>query len=83
MNAAEIRSDLFKKMETMSLPQLKEFYGIFQNFFNSNEGAEEWGSMTAQQKAKIEKGIAQADAGAVKPLSEVTSRLRQKHRLHG
>ncbi len=79
MNAAEIRSDLFKKIETMNLPQLKEFYGVLQNYFNSGDLHHEWASMTGQQKAKIERGIAQADAGRVKPVEEVTARLRKKY----
>ena len=83
MNAAEIKWDLLRKIETMSITQLKEFYGVLQNHFNSNDSAEEWSSMTTQQKAKIEKGIAQADAGMTKPLNEITSRLRQEYGMHG
>ncbi len=83
MNSAEIKSDLLKRIEGMSIAQLKEFYGLFQNYFNSKNNVEEWDKMTAQQKAKIERGIAQADAGNTKPLNEVTSRLRQKYGLNG
>ena len=83
MSAAEIRTDLLKKIETMSPSRLKEFYGLFQNYSNSNDTPEEWTIMTALQKAKIEKGIAQADAGITRPLNEVTARLRQKYGLNG
>ena len=82
MNSAEIRSDLLKKIGTMSVAQLKEFYSVVQNYFNSNEIAEGCIKMTVSQKEKIEKGIVQADAGNTKPLSEITNRLRQKHRLN-
>ena len=61
MSAAEIKADLLKKIERMSPSLLKEFYGLFQNYLNSNDTPEEWTTMTALQKAKIEKGIAQAD----------------------
>jgi hypothetical protein len=83
MNAAEIRSELLKKIDAMSITQLKEFYGLFQNYFFGNDILDEWDSMTAQQKAKIEKGIAQADHGNTKPLNEVTTRLRRKYKLNG
>jgi hypothetical protein len=82
MNAAEIRTDLLNKIETMNIAQLKEFYGLLHNYFNSSAD-EEWNNLTAPQKAKIEKGIAQADAGITKPIQEVTSRLRHKYGLNG
>ena len=83
MSAAEIRTDLLKKIETMSPSRLKEFYGLFQHYSNSHDTPEEWTIMTALQKAKIEKGIAQADAGITRPLNEITMRLRQKYGLNG
>jgi len=83
MNATEIRSELLKKIDAMSIAQLKEFYGLFQNYFTGSDIAEEWRAMPAPQKAKIEKGITQADAGNTKPLNVVTTRLRQKYGLNG
>jgi len=83
MSAAEIRTDLLKKIETKSPSRLNEFYGLFQNYSDSHDTPEEWAAMTALQKAKIEKGIAQADAGITRPLNEVTARLRQKYGLNG
>jgi hypothetical protein len=41
MNAAEIKSDLFEKIEHMNLTQLREFYGLLHNYFNSKESVEE------------------------------------------
>lgn len=83
MNAAQIRLELLEKIEPMTIPQLKEFYGFFQNYFNNKDIAEGWDNLTTLHKAKIEQGIAQADAGNTKPLREVTSRLRQKYKLNG
>ena len=78
MKGAEIKLDLLRKMEGLNVRQLKEVYGLLQNYFNSNETVEEWVSMTSAQKEKIEKGIKQADANITKPLAEVTTRLRRK-----
>jgi hypothetical protein len=83
MTATEIRSDLFKKIEHMSAAQLKEFYGIILNYFNSHESITEWKNLNAEQLAKIEKSLAQADEKNVKPISTVTSRLRRKYGLNG
>ncbi len=83
MKAAEIRSDLLKKIEHMNAAQLKTVYGLMENYFNSTDDTEEWDALTLQQKEKIKKGIAQADAGNTKPLSSVVARLRKKYGLHG
>ncbi len=83
MKAIEIKSDLFNKIERLNLRQLKEVYGLFQNYFNSNETVEEWNNMSPRLKEKIENGIQEADANIVKPLPEVTARLRRKYGVHG
>ena len=83
MKAGEIRSDLLNKIEHMNLAQLKAFYGLLQNYFNSNEHVENWDTMTAMQRKKIEKGITEADSGKTKPLTEIVYRLKQKYGLNG
>ncbi len=82
MKTADIRLDLVQKIEKMSGQQLKDIYGLLQNYFNSEDSIEEWDLLTAQQKEKIEIGIRQADAGQTKPINEVTGRLRRKYGLN-
>ncbi len=82
MNSAEIRSDLLNKIEHSSVHQLKEIYGLLQNYFNGS-GTEEWDQLSSYQKEKIEKGIREADKGITKPLNEVTARLRRKYASNG
>ncbi len=82
MKAAELRSDLLKKIETMNLTQLKEFYGVLQNYFNNSDLQEEWTMMTPKQRSKIEKGFPRADAGRVKTQKEISTRLRKKYSVY-
>jgi hypothetical protein len=82
MNAAQLRSDLFKTIEAMNVQQLKDIYGLLQNYFNSNDNSEDRDTLTTAQKKAIEIGIKQADMGMTTPLSEVTSALRKKYGLN-
>ncbi len=83
MKSAEIRSNLLHEIEGLNAHQLKAVYGLFQNYFNSIESYEEWATLSAQQKEKIEIGIQQANAGNTKPLSVVSARLKAKYGLNG
>ncbi len=81
MKAAELRSDLLHKIEELNFNQLKDIYGLFQNYLNSKESVEDWDELTLPQQKKIKAGIEQDNAGNTKPVAEVISRLRQKYGL--
>jgi hypothetical protein len=83
MTASELKLDLLQKIEALDKRQLNDIYGMLQNYFNSNETAEEWETLSDQQKEKIELGLRQADEGFTKPVAEVTSKLRKKYGLNG
>ena len=83
MTNAAIRSDLLHKIEGLNAQQLKQFYGLIQNYLNGIESTEEWHSLTNLQKEKIETGIRQANEGMTRPVAKVTERLRRKHGLNG
>ena len=83
MKAAELRSDLLHKIEELNFHQLKDIYGLFQNYLNGKESVEDWDQLTLPQRQKIEAGVKQANAGQTKPLTEVTARLRKKYGLNG
>jgi predicted transcriptional regulator len=83
MKAAELRSDLLHKIEGLNLHQLKDVYGLFQNYINGQESVEDWDQLTLAQRQEIEVGIRQANAGQTTPLSEVTAGLRKKYGLNG
>ena len=74
--------DLWSKIEGLNMHQLKEVYGLLQNYFNSKDAVDEWDQLTALEKAKIEAGILQADEGNTKPVAEVLLRLRKKYGIN-
>ncbi len=82
MNTAELRSELLHTIEHMNIAQLKEFYGLLQNYINSSS-TEEWDSLTALQKEKIERSIMLANEGKTIPLLTATSRLKRKYSSNG
>ena len=82
MKTAELRSDLLHKIEGLNTHQLKDIYGLFQNYINSNDTVEDWEQLTPAQQQQIEAGIKQAIAGRTKPVREVTARLRKKYGLN-
>lgn len=71
--------ELIQSIGHMKPAQLREFYGLLQNYLNSNTDIDNWAKLTPQQKDKIESSIAMADEGKTIPLSAVTSRLRRKY----
>lgn len=79
MSTAELRLELIQSIEHMKVAQLREFYGLLQNYMNSNSSEDEWASLTNAQKERIELSIAQADEGKTIPLEAVTQKLRQKY----
>ena len=83
MSAAELRLELIQSIEHMNPAQLKEFYGLLQNYINSNSDTDDWATLTPQQKQRIERSISLADEGKTIPLSSVTDRLKQKYGKNG
>ncbi len=81
MNTAEIKLDILKKIDGLNPHQLKEAYGLFQNYINSTK--DEWAELNADIKQKIELGLREADAGQLTPLKEATGKLRRKYGLNG
>jgi len=83
MKAAEIKVDLYEKIEHADFKQLKELYGLITNYFNSSQSDEEWRSLSDPQKKKITQGLEQADAGLGTSAKEVIKGAREKYGLNG
>lgn len=83
MKAAEIKVDLFIKVDSLKPNQLKQVYGIVQNYLNGLNNVEEWEHLSCIQKQKLEEGIEQSNQGLTRPLLEITTRLRKKYKLNG
>ena len=83
MNAAEIKSDLLSKIDSLNGRQLKDVYGLLQNYINGINSADEWDKLSPQLQQKIQAGLSQANAGMTTPVAAITDRLRKKYGLNG
>lgn len=71
---------MIQSIEHMKLAQLKEFYGLLQNYMNSTSDIDAWAKLTPYERERIDRSIALANEGKTIPLSTVTKRLRHKYR---
>tara|TARA_B110000211_G_C13576113_1_gene334160 strand:- start:172 stop:414 length:243 start_codon:yes stop_codon:yes gene_type:complete len=78
MNPAEIKIDLFRKLDGLKGKSLKEAYGVLVNFMNSDSHISDWENLSQEQKEAIQIGIAQLDNGEGKEHSQVMTSIRTK-----
>jgi len=79
MNAAEIKIDIFRRLDSLKGNRLEEAYGMLLNFINSKEDIDEWQSLTPEQQAAIKLGIDQLNKGEGRKHSDVMSDFRKKY----
>ncbi len=63
MNAAEIKIDLFRKLDSLKGSRLEEAYGVIINFINGKTEINDWQSLTSEQQEAIRLGIDQLNRG--------------------
>ncbi|MGL2963995.1 hypothetical protein ACSVH2_09280 [Flavobacterium sp. RSB2_4_14] len=57
MNSAQIKLNLFRKLDSLDETKLEEAYGILMNFFNQDLVETEWNKLSiAQQQGLIDAG---------------------------
>ncbi|UZO80701.1 hypothetical protein NBT05_17380 [Aquimarina sp. ERC-38] len=78
MNAAEIKHDLFRKLDNLKGNTLEEAYGLLINLINSKKEINDWDDLTNAQQNAILLGINQLDEGKGRSHDDVMSDLRTK-----
>lgn len=78
MNTAEIKIDLFRKLDSLKGNRLEEAYGVLLNFINSRNEIDEWQNLSMEQQNAIELGIEQLDRGEGRKHKNVMSDFRNK-----
>jgi hypothetical protein len=78
MNAAEIKIDLFRKLDSLKGKRLEEAYGMLINFINSRDEIDEWQNLTAEQQSAIRLGIKQLDEGEGRRHNDILSDFRKR-----
>ena len=77
MDIAELKLELFRKIDALHEEHLKEAYNLFQEYFNQKSAQSP--SLSDAEKKSIEAGLADIREGRVKPHDEVMANLRAKY----
>ena len=78
MNSAEIKIDLFRKLDSLKGKRLEEAYGILLNYINGKSEVDDWQNLTAEQQSAIRHGVEQLDNGQGKNHKDVMAEMRKR-----
>ncbi len=78
MNTAEIKIDLFRKIDTLKEKSLYEVYGLLLNFINKEKSIDEWDTLTKKQQEALKLGVHQLDKGEGVAHKTVMQSVRNK-----
>ncbi|NBG67294.1 hypothetical protein [Acidiluteibacter ferrifornacis] len=78
MNSAEIKIDLFRKLDALKGKTLEEAYGILVNYINGESDVNEWQNLTDEQQAAILHGVEQLENGQGRSHNEVMIEMRNR-----
>lgn len=57
MDTADIKLDIFKRLDNLKDSRLKKIYGALLNLLNDDATIDEWAHYSEEQKKAINKGI--------------------------
>ena len=78
MNTAEIKIDLFRKLDSLKGANLKEAYGLLLNHINGSKNLSDWENLSSEQKNAIKIGITQLDDKKGRSHTNVIKDLRNR-----
>ena len=83
METATLKTDLLDKIEHADDEQIMKLYGLVTNYLNSQLEIEEWDTMPDYLKERLTESMKQADAGLVRPVSDMLKSTSEKYGLNG
>lgn len=81
MSTAELKLDLFRKLDNLNGIKLKEAYGLLINYLNKTAPSDFWDELNDAEKNAIDEGISQLDSGRSYSYEEVRDGIRKKHNI--
>lgn len=75
MTPAELKLDLFKKLDSFDETKIKDIYGSILNIFNENETYEEWDLISEKEQTRTIKSEEQFHKGQYKQHKEIISKF--------
>ena len=79
MNIAELKLDLFRKIDSLEKSRLEEAYGILLNYINPKNDYKEWDNLTNTQRDAILFGLKELDEGLGRKNEDVLKDSRNKY----
>lgn len=79
MNSAEIKIDLFRKLDALKGNRLEEAYGVLLNYISGKNEINHWENLSLEQQNAIKLGVKQLDNGEGKSHHKVISDIRKKY----
>jgi len=79
METTEIKSLLFKKIDSLDKNKLQEVYGILVNSLNEQKKISDWVVLSDQQQQGVLDAIAEIDSGKGVSHERVISKVRKKY----
>lgn len=78
MNEAELKLNLFRRLDSLSGKTLEEAYGLLTNLISSKTEINDWEEFTDPQRKAILHGLKQLDEGQGREHNTVMKDLRNK-----
>jgi hypothetical protein len=79
MDASELKTELLKKIRSLSADKIQRIYGKIINDLNGTDDTEEWESLNESEKEAILDGIHQLDHGNRVEHHKVLNEARKKY----
>ena len=79
MKTADLKIEIFRKVDALDASKLQEFYGLMLNFINSKRDTDEWIGVTESEKNGIESAITELEAGKGISHATIMQNFRTKY----
>ena len=79
MSTAELKSELFRKIDSLPSERIEEAYGVLLNYLNKSGQEDTLETLLVSEREAIERGIAQLDRGERIPHAQVMEKVKKKY----
>lgn len=79
MSTAELKLDIFRKIDGLDNESLEKVYGYLMNFINSTDDKADWKDLSPQQQEAILIGIKELDDGLGISHDEIIAKYRKEY----
>jgi hypothetical protein len=78
MNTAEIKLEIFRKLDSLDNNKIKDLYGLVLNFVNQQKSIEEWHELSEEQRQGLLIAEDQIKNGQGIPHAQIVSKFKKK-----